>query len=122
MAGMMKVPLRILLLLEGRAGGNAAVVEDMELELELSLLPLELLMAGSVGRVCCGTEQAFSWARERPRAVSPGQPRDSAAGGDAAGVCVVVDGWLGQGWAAIVEEAQVLTKLVASCRGDGSEH
>lgn len=72
MAGMMKVPLRILLLLEGRAGGNAAVVEDMELE--LSLLPLELLMAGSVGRVCCGTEQAFSWARERPRAVSPGQP------------------------------------------------
>lgn len=28
-----------------------------------------------------------------------------------AGVCVVVDGWLGQGWAAIVEEAQVLTKL-----------
>lgn len=36
-----------------------------------------------------------------------------------AGVCVVVDGWLGQGWAAIVEEAQVLTKLVASCRGDG---
>lgn len=90
------------------------------MELELSLLPLELLMAGSVGRVCCGTEQAFSWARERPRAVSPGQPAIRLLEAIAAGVCVVVDGWLGQGWAAIVGSSG--TKLAEPAAAVTREH